>query len=310
MRRRLAVLLPLAALVLLLLPAAALAWANGVDGPAGFGTHDWILQEADRLAAQKGAGWVDLSVALPHTDDPDTDFHDFYYHVYDTTGGDVYGGAPTKVALYYGKALAARKAGKLALASKYAGIMAHYFGDICCPLHADQSDAEEGMHSDYEGDVDEYTTYAGEHRTWVSYDGYQARGSVSSFTKATATASRSSYGALVRDYNAAGMSGAVVAITAHSLDRAANGLADLLVMLKRGLRAGAPAGTGGDDGGSGGGSGGSGGGGGAATVYITESGSKYHRGGCRYLSHGKTPITVAEAKARGYKPCSVCDPPQ
>jgi len=101
MRRRLVVMFALAVFALLLLPAAALGWANGTGGAGGFGTHDWILQEADRLAAQNDAGWVDLDVALPHTDDPDTVFHDFYYHVYDTTGGDVYGGAPKKVALYY-----------------------------------------------------------------------------------------------------------------------------------------------------------------------------------------------------------------
>jgi hypothetical protein len=307
-RHRLVTLLGLAVLAVLLLPGAALGWANGVDGPNGFGTHDWILQEAARLAARDGAGWVDLSTALPHTDDPDTEFHDFYNHVYDTTGGRVYGGAPAKVALYYAKALAARKAGKPALASKYAGIMAHYYGDICCPLHTDQTDAEEGMHSAYESDVDEYTTYPGEHRAWVSNDGYKARSSVGSFTRATATASRSSYSALVRDYNRDRMSSAVVAITAASLDRAANGLADLLVMLKKGLRAGTPSVSIGGGGGSGGG--GSGGGGSGTTVYITKSGTKYHRAGCRYLSSSRIPISLGEAKARGYEPCSVCDPPR
>ena len=26
--------------------ATALAWSNGVDGPDGYGTHDWILDHA------------------------------------------------------------------------------------------------------------------------------------------------------------------------------------------------------------------------------------------------------------------------
>lgn len=238
MRHRLAALLGLIVLTVLLLPAAAWGWANGTGGADGFGTHDWVLREAARLAAGRGAGWVDLGVALPRTDDPDTRFHDFYYHVYDTTGGEVYGNAPRKVALYYAKALAARKAGKRALASRYAGILAHYYGDICCPLHTDQSDAEERMHSDYEGDVDGYTTYAGEHRSWVHDDGYQARGDVAAFARATAAASRESYASLVRRYDRDGMDGAVIGVTADSLDRAANGLADLLVMLKKGQRAG------------------------------------------------------------------------
>ena len=238
MRHRLATLLALCVLSVLLLPAAAWGWANGTGGPDGFGTHDWILREAARLAAGRGAAWVDLGAALPRTDDPDTRFHDFYYHVYDTTGGDVYGNAPRKVALYYAKALAARKAGKRALASRYAGIMAHYYGDICCPLHTDQSAAEERMHSEYEGDVDEYTTYAGEHRAWVRDDGYQARGSVAGFARASAAAARPSYASLVRGYSRGGTDGAVLRLTAASLDRAANGLADLLVMLKQGRRAG------------------------------------------------------------------------
>ena len=48
---------------------------------------------------------------------------------------------------------------------------------------------------------------------------------------------------------------------------------------------------------------------GGTTVYITETGECYHRSGCRYLSHSKIQISLKEAKARGYRPCSVCRPP-
>jgi len=44
-------------------------------------------------------------------------------------------------------------------------------------------------------------------------------------------------------------------------------------------------------------------------VYITKTGSKYHRAGCRYLSKSSIPISLEDAKARGYTPCSVCGPP-
>jgi len=44
-------------------------------------------------------------------------------------------------------------------------------------------------------------------------------------------------------------------------------------------------------------------------VYITETGSKYHREGCRYLKKSKIPISLEDAVKRGYTPCSVCDPP-
>ena len=47
----------------------------------------------------------------------------------------------------------------------------------------------------------------------------------------------------------------------------------------------------------------------AVTVYITKSGTKYHRAGCRFLSQSAIPITLAEAKRRGYAPCSTCNPP-
>jgi micrococcal nuclease len=43
-------------------------------------------------------------------------------------------------------------------------------------------------------------------------------------------------------------------------------------------------------------------------VYITKTGSKYHRAGCRYLSKSSIPIERKEAIARGYTPCSVCKP--
>lgn len=44
------------------------------------------------------------------------------------------------------------------------------------------------------------------------------------------------------------------------------------------------------------------------TVYITNTGAKYHRGGCRYLRQSKISIPKKEAIASGYDPCSVCRP--
>lgn len=43
-------------------------------------------------------------------------------------------------------------------------------------------------------------------------------------------------------------------------------------------------------------------------VYVTRTGAKYHRSGCRYLSKSKIPISLEDAKRR-YSPCSVCNPP-
>lgn len=43
-------------------------------------------------------------------------------------------------------------------------------------------------------------------------------------------------------------------------------------------------------------------------VYITRTGSKYHRAGCSALSRSHIPISLADAMAR-YGPCSLCNPP-
>jgi beta-lactamase superfamily II metal-dependent hydrolase len=45
-------------------------------------------------------------------------------------------------------------------------------------------------------------------------------------------------------------------------------------------------------------------------VYVTDSGEKYHADGCRYLKKSKHKISLADAKKQGYKPCSVCNPPE
>ena len=48
---------------------------------------------------------------------------------------------------------------------------------------------------------------------------------------------------------------------------------------------------------------------GDVTVYITKTGKKYHTAGCRFLKSSKIPISLPEAKAKGYTPCGVCGPP-
>ena len=42
------------------------------------------------------------------------------------------------------------------------------------------------------------------------------------------------------------------------------------------------------------------------TVYITKTGKKYHRDGCRYLKKSQIPISLSDAESRGYTPCSKC----
>lgn len=42
-------------------------------------------------------------------------------------------------------------------------------------------------------------------------------------------------------------------------------------------------------------------------VYVTDTGTKYHRDGCSYL-HSSHPMTIQQAEAAGYGPCSRCRP--
>jgi hypothetical protein len=44
-------------------------------------------------------------------------------------------------------------------------------------------------------------------------------------------------------------------------------------------------------------------------VYITRTGAKYHRAGCRSLSRSMIPIKLRDAVAKGYGACKLCNPP-
>ena len=42
-------------------------------------------------------------------------------------------------------------------------------------------------------------------------------------------------------------------------------------------------------------------------VYVTDTGTKYHEYGCRYLRKSCNEIEFESAKNRGYKPCKICE---
>lgn len=46
------------------------------------------------------------------------------------------------------------------------------------------------------------------------------------------------------------------------------------------------------------------------TVYVTNSGAKYHRWGCQYLWNSSIAVALDYALASGYTPCSRCNPPR
>lgn len=48
---------------------------------------------------------------------------------------------------------------------------------------------------------------------------------------------------------------------------------------------------------------------GTETVYVTATGTKYHKDGCSSLRRSKTAVSLVDAAASGYGPCSICKPP-
>lgn len=44
------------------------------------------------------------------------------------------------------------------------------------------------------------------------------------------------------------------------------------------------------------------------TVYVTNTGHKYHRSSCRYLRYSSNAIDLDRAVSKGYGACSVCRP--
>lgn len=45
-----------------------------------------------------------------------------------------------------------------------------------------------------------------------------------------------------------------------------------------------------------------------ATVYVTKSGTKFHRDGCSSLSKSKIPMLYEDAVSESYEPCGKCKP--
>jgi hypothetical protein len=208
----------------------AQAWTNGPGSGNGFGTHDWVLTEAQRLAVARGADWLDLEHALPYTDDPDSVLKDFRYHAV-APAGPYLGSAPGRITYLYQSALADRAAGDDRAASVAVALLSHYYADICDPLHTDRSAAESSIHSRYEAAVGRHTDTVGENRSWASSDGYTRVKNVRALSLGAATRARRSYSTLVSSYRSGGFNATVRKITRLSLRRAANDLADIITTL-------------------------------------------------------------------------------
>jgi hypothetical protein len=209
--------------------APAQSWSNGTGGCNSFGTHDWILDKAIK-AAGPDASWVHVRTALRATDDPDCSegidhASGTWWHVYDRWG-DEYGGAAEATAVWFRRTKRGLDAGRERAASRALGIMSHFIADVANPMHTDQSDKEEDIHSPYEGDVDERI---GDYP--FRYDGRDAA-KAGARTRRVARVAHRSYWDLVNAYDAHGYNAKVHRITKRQLKRAGNALADLITSLR------------------------------------------------------------------------------
>lgn len=233
MKVRLVITAAIVLVVLLLSAAPAVAWGNG-EFYRGYGAHDWVLDQANRLiVGEQGSSWLMLSEARPMTDDPDYIYRDFVHHHYDIWG-DIYGDAPTWVADLYATAAEQLSRGDAAGASRTVGLLAHYFADINQPMHTDASTKETDLrHSLYEMAVDSRTRSATTNQSWVIFDGLTVVADPAATTADAAVFAHQSYATLVNTYARYGFNTTVLNITKAQLNRGANDLADMIATLGR-----------------------------------------------------------------------------
>lgn len=218
-------------------PAAttALAWANGPDSGDGFGTHDWVLDEALRLAGKSG-DWVDYEEAMLATDDPDNLGRlDYLNHIYNLTRTGC--GAPQRVGDLYYEAVTAYGEGDRIAASRALGELSHYYSDICQPYHTvwDPSDLRVPVeHLRYELAVDDYHRRAGNASSWIAERSREPVGDARAATVSAARAARADYTSLKAAVRESSRSAASGTITRRRLSRAANELADMIAGIPSG----------------------------------------------------------------------------
>jgi len=212
--------------VLVFAPASpAFAWGNRANL---FGTHDWALAHAIGLAESRGVGWVDTKTALLASDDPDFVFADYYYHAYDIWGAR-YGDAPAMVADRYTDLVRALRSNDTTAASKAVGWMSHYYADLGQPLHTDDSAKEALVHGRYEYWLAREMTTVAAKPGWVTDDGDAYVSDPQKAAVQLAVKSHGLYSSLMNGYLLGSISSPrVQALSATTLDRTVNGLADLI----------------------------------------------------------------------------------
>jgi hypothetical protein len=234
----------LATLVSATAVAPVAGWANGgIDGN-GYGTHDWILDEALDEFGSGQADWIKnrRQIALLATDDPDTLFYVHGEHTFYETGKGR--GAVHEIAEYYDDAIDHYAAGNYDAAAKDIGILSHFYGDILQPWHTayagGNSATDDAVHHDYEMVVQAKTNSSDESSGWQWDPGEITPGSISNIRAAAISAaaySRAKWSELNSEFIAAGrdnLTSRASALTGAVLKRAIRDLANVIYSVQRG----------------------------------------------------------------------------
>jgi hypothetical protein len=215
----------------------ALGWANGPDNGNGYGTHDWLIDQAVKVFGGSPPAWLDVHAALLASDDPDKVFWATNEHVFNEKG---YGrGAVDRITTFYHQALAAHQAGDDATASIAFGWMAHYYGDILQPYHTNYAAISLGVsHRRYELLVDDATSLPDQSPAWMTPDrSPKLVTDVRATAIAAAAYSRGYFPEVYRRFHAdeTVLNARVSTITGYLLKRASSDLADLLYSIDQGV---------------------------------------------------------------------------
>ncbi|HEY5472308.1 MAG TPA: hypothetical protein VIK32_03855, partial [Candidatus Limnocylindrales bacterium] len=189
------------------------------------------VRTANGFATKQGITWLDLSAALSATVEPDQIPGDDPNHNYDRWGAQ-YGTADSRVAALYTQAVQAFRNNDRTGASRALGLLAHYYADVCEPLHTDSSNAEAGISRRFEHEVD-WLLLNPANANWALYDGYQRVSNPAKATAAAATSAHRSYAALVAHDTAYGFDPTVASTAKSGVNLAANGIADLIMSIQQ-----------------------------------------------------------------------------
>jgi hypothetical protein len=239
----------LAAVVLMALLAFAgsvapvAAWSNRGDD---YGTHDWILDQALRLLDARGIehAWVDRTIALEATDDPDTvevvaDPTRKIEHTYTAAGRR--GGAIHRITEHFARIVHLYDAQRYNRASYHLGMLAHFWGDLSMPYHTERAAQEEDdEHRAYELLVNDLTRKPTDMPAWsVANTAWAVSNMPNVRTAAIALAalSRAEYWTVHDNLEPAdaSLNEAVQTVTGQLLTRASGDLADLIGSVPTGV---------------------------------------------------------------------------